>query len=440
MFDKPNVGPENDLGRGVVLAAPSSGAGKTTVTLALLRLLKQQGIHVRGAKSGPDYIDPKFHAAASGRGCVNLDAFAMSPARLRDLAEGWGLLLVEGAMGLFDGAPPDGRGSVAHVARALNLPVLLVVDAGRMAQSVAPLVEGFARYDAETTVTGVILNNVGSARHAAMLRHTLESIGFPVVAVMPRRPDLALPSRHLGLVQAEERADLEVFLDRAAAALAEGVPGDKPFNLTRFLDHCHPMAPSQGAARILPPAQRIAVAYDRAFAFSYPHMLADWRAAGAEVSMFSPLADDPVPEADFVFLPGGYPELYAGTLAEAEKFMTTLRAHAATRPVYGECGGYMVLGDGLVDADGHRHQMAGLLGLETSFAARKLHLGYRRVEARGGPMPGLWTAHEFHYATTLRAEGEPLFAARDAQGKALPDMGLQRGHVAGSFAHLIEQV
>jgi len=427
-------------GCGLVIAAPSSGAGKTTVTLALLRLLSRAGVDVRGAKSGPDYIDPKFHEAACGKPCLNLDAWAMSPARLRDLSAGDGALVVEGAMGLFDGAPPDGRGSVADVARRLELPVLLVVDAGRMAQSIAPLVQGFAAFDAEIDVAGVILNNVGSARHARMLRDALAMIGIPVVAAMPRRADLTMPSRHLGLVQAGERADLDSFLDRAADALADGVPGDQPFDLNAFLGLFLKLMPTQGAARIDPPAQRIAVAQDQAFAFSYPHMLTDWRVQGAEVLPFSPLNNDPVPDADFLFLPGGYPELHAGQLAHADRFMESLRRHGAGRPVYGECGGYMVLGDGLVDADGARHRMAGLLALETSFAERRLHLGYRRVEARHGPMPGLWAAHEFHYATTLKAEGDTLFTAHDAEGVSLPDMGLRRGPVAGSFAHLIDRI
>jgi cobyrinic acid a,c-diamide synthase len=183
----------------------------------------------------------------------------------------------------------------------------------------------------------------------------------------------------------------------------------------------------------------IAVAQDRAFGFAYPHMLADWRAAGAELRMFSPLADEPVPEAGFVFLPGGYPELHAGRLSGARTFMQSLRHAAQSSEIYGECGGYMTLGDGLIDADGTRHAMAGLLPLETSFATRKLHLGYRRLTAPDGPFRGAWTGHEFHYASTLRVDGPPLFAARDAEGTALPDMGLRMGRVSGSFAHLIER-
>ncbi|MDF1854330.1 cobyrinate a,c-diamide synthase [Pseudooceanicola sp.] len=420
---------------GLILAAPASGAGKTTVTLALLRLLTRQGLAVRGAKSGPDYIDPRFHQAACGQSCVNLDAWAMSPERITALAAGDGLLLIEGAMGLFDGAPPDGRGSVADLARILRLPVLLVVDAARMAQSVAPLCAGFANHDPEVSLAGVILNNVGSPRHGAMLRQALRPLGLPVLAALPRDPSLALPSRHLGLIQAEEHADLEVFLDQAADWLAPEI------DLTALLNLAQPLpAPAADAApRLAPPAQRIAVARDAAFAFAYPHLLQEWHDSGAEITFFSPLADDPVPEAGFVYLPGGYPELHAGRLAANTKFLNSLRARAADTPIYGECGGYMLLGRSLTDAAGQVHEMAGLLGLDCSFAERRLHLGYRYLSAEHGPFPTALRGHEFHYATTLRAEGAPLFDVRDAEGRALPAMGLRRGNVCGSFAHVIDR-
>ncbi len=191
--------------------------------------------------------------------------------------------------------------------------------------------------------------------------------------------------------------------------------------------------------RLPAPGRRIALARDVAFAFAYPHMLADWRADGAEIVPFSPLADEaPDPEADFIFLPGGYPELHAPRLAAARRFRAAMRA--ARVPVYGECGGFMVLGRGLVDARGQRHPMLGLLDLETSFAERRLHLGYRRLRAEAGPFAGRWAGHEFHHATTIRARGRPLFAARDSEGAKLAPMGLVKGHVAGSFAHLIDAV
>ena len=419
--------------RGLILAAPSSGAGKTTLTLALLRLLSREGLHVRGAKSGPDYIDPRFHEAACGAPCPNLDAWAMTPDRLSSLAAGDGLLIIEGAMGLFDGAPPDGRGAVADLARHLDLPVVPVVDAGRMAGSIAPLVAGFAGFDPMVRVSGIMLNNTGSDRHEAMLRRALAPLGLPVLAALRRNPALAQPSRHLGLVQAAERPDLEQFLDTAADALAATLDRDALLSLAA------PLPGPTSAPRLTPPAQVIAVAQDCAFGFTYPHMLADWRAAGAELKPFSPLADDPVPEAGFIFLPRGYPELHAGRLSSNHIFMQSLRNAAQHADIYGECGGYMTLGTGLIDASGTPHAMAGLLPLETSFATRRLHLGYRTLTAAQGPFPGTWAAHEFHYATTLQADGPALFSATDAEGTALAPMGLTLGRVSGSFAHLIDR-
>ena len=437
--------------RGLILAAPASGSGKTTLTLGLLRALRDSGVIVRGAKSGPDYIDPAFHAAASGRPSVNLDAWAMPPDQLLGLAAEGGsaprpsgppegisgqpkggaeLLLIEGAMGLFDGAPPDGRGATADLARLLGLPVVLVVDAGRMAQSVAPLVAGFAGQDPEVRIAGVILNRVGSERHERMLRRALEPLGLPVLGALRRDPALALPERHLGLVQAGEHGDLDGFLARAGQAVAAAVDLDALSALA---------GPLPAAAAPTPPVdgRRYAVARDAAFSFLYPHQLIAWQAAGAEVAFFSPLADEPVPDADAVYLPGGYPELHAERLAGAATFMQSLRNAAQTSVVYGECGGYMVLGESLTDAGGTRHRMAGLLGLATSFAERRLHLGYRHLESRAAALAGRYRGHEFHYATTLAAEGAPLFGATDAEGTELPPMGLVEGRVMGSFAHVI---
>lgn len=420
---------------GLIVSAPGSGSGKTTITLGVLRALRRRGVAVRSAKSGPDYIDPRFHEAASGAPCCNLDPWAMSPDRIRSLAWGPEMLVVEGAMGLFDGAPPDGRGATADLARLLGLPVVLVVDCTSMGHSVAALARGFAGHDPAVRIAGVILNKTGSERHERMLRTALEALGMPVFGALRRSDQLDHPSRHLGLVQAGERPDLEAFLDRAADLTESGIDIDA---LLRLAGSVAPPSPVHGPP-VKPPGQRIAVARDQAFAFAYPHLLDDWRRAGAELAFFSPLADAAVPEADFIFLPGGYPELHAGRIAHAARFMQSLRNAAQTTAVYGECGGYMVLGDALVDADGHSHQMAGLLRLETSFARRKLHLGYRSLSCSHGVLCGDWTGHEFHYATTVRAQGKPLFAARDAEGHNLSPMGLIDGRVFGSFAHLIDR-
>ncbi len=416
----------------LIISAPASGSGKTTVTLGILRALTRQGHALRGAKSGPDYIDTRFHSAATGLPCLNLDAWAMPDDLIRARAGGTTPLIIEGAMGLFDGAPPKGKGATADLARLLRLPVILVVDAARMAQSVAPIVRGFASHDQAIQIAGVILNKVGSDRHAGMLRDALAPLEIPVLGAIPRAAALQMPSRHLGLVQAGEHPDLHAFLECAADVI------DRHVNLAPIAALLSPL-PASAVPRVPPPAQVISIAQDAAFAFAYPHMLRDWQAAGATLQVFSPLADQPAPAADLIFLPGGYPELHAGQLAAAGTCLSSLRDAAETTDIYGECGGYMTLGETLTDADGHRHKMAGLLPLQTSFAQRKLHLGYRDLQATSGPLAGAWKGHEFHYATTVKAKGTPLFAAHDATGTALPDMGLIMGKVSGSFAHIIDR-
>jgi cobyrinic acid a,c-diamide synthase len=430
---------------GLLIAAPASGSGKTVVTLGLLRALARAGRSVQPCKAGPDYIDPAFHAAAAGRASCNLDPWAMRPAILAALVERLGrdaaLVLGEGVMGLFDGAA-DGSGSTADLAAATGWPVVLVVDVRGQGASVAALVAGFARHRADVAIAGVILNRAASPEHAALLTAALAPLGIPVLGWLPRSPELALPERHLGLVQAGEHGALEAFLDRAATLVEDGI------DLAALVALARParLAGAPPVAFVPPLGQRVAVAADIAFAFAYPWLLRAWREAGAELALFSPLADEaPAPDADAVYLPGGYPELHAGRLAANRRFLAGLRAAAARgAAVLGECGGYMALGEGMVGPDGRRHAMAGLLPLESSFAAPRLTLGYRRVQlAADGPLgPGgsSFAGHEFHYATSIEGEGSgALFECRDARGRALGGAGRQRGRVCGSFIHLIDR-
>lgn len=424
--------------RGLVIAAPGSGAGKTTVTLGLLRALARRGVAVAGAKSGPDYIDPAFHKAACGRNSMNLDAWAMGPEALRARARcDAELLLVEGAVGALDGAGQAARGSAADLAATLGQPMVLVLDAGRAGASVALAPAGFRALRPDVPLAGVILNRVGSDRHARLAIAGLERAEVPVFGHLRRDAGLALPERHLGLVQAGEHPELEALIDAAADAVTAGIDLDALIEAARSLALATEPAPT-----LPPPGQRIAIARDVAFAFAYPHLLSDWQAAGAEVLPFSPLADEaPAMGADAVYLPGGYPELHAAVLARAERFragMVAARDRGAR--IYGECGGYMVLGGGLVDAEGKRHEMLGLLPHGTSFARRKLTLGYRVLRPQAGaPWSGFLVGHEFHYATIFEEPEAParLFEATDADGAALPAMGLVSGNVSGSFAHVI---
>ena len=417
--------------KGLILTAPNSGGGKTTLTLGILRALKMRGIAMRSGKSGPDYIDPRFHEAASGMPCVNLDAWAMSPNRIRHLAAGGTPILIEGAMGLFDGAPPDGKGATADLARILGLPCVLICDVSKQSQSVAAVVEGFSRHAEDIDIVGVILNKVGSPRHETMLRRALEPVGLPVLGAVYRDVKLETPSRHLGLVQASERSDLDKFLDNSANITYSSINFDKLISLFEQSSKS-----STNPIILPPPTQSIAIASDNAFAFAYPHLLSAWRKAGAELTFFSPLADQAPAPSDLVILPGGYPELHAGKLAANRIFLSGLRK---AKSVYGECGGYMTMGEGLIDAQGTRHEMLGLLPLETSFAKRKLHLGYRNLKPLGGPWDMPLNGHEFHYATTLKATGTPLFTATDAEDTELPHMGLINGPHSGSFAHVIDR-
>ena len=427
---------------GFLIAAPHSGSGKTTVTLGILRALRHRGISVASAKAGPDYIDPAFHAAASGRECVNLDPWAMRPELLLKLAHDQSVdadcLVVEGMMGLFDGAA-DGKGSSADLAQLLGLPVVLLVDCAKQSHSLAALVSGFVNFRPGLTFAGVILNNVASPRHEAMLRQALASLSTPILGVLPPSPALSLPSRHLGLVQSAEHHNLELFIAAAARAVEAGIDLE---TLLQIGHRAGNYGKSDEIDIIPPPAQRIAVARDQACAFSYPHIMTGWKKAGAELSLFSPLENEaPRVDCGMVYLPGGYPELHAAQLSEANKFRAGMEAARGRGAViYGECGGYMLLGEGLTGADGARHRMLGFLPLETSFAEKKRHLGYRRLKgAAGSPFPDRYTAHEFHYSTVERqGAGQALFAAEDALGNDLGPAGLVDGNVCGSYMHLID--
>lgn len=432
--------------RGLVIAAPRSRSGKTTLTIGLLRALRNRGLPVAGAKCGPDYIDPAFHAAACGRPSFNLDSFAMSPARLSAIAaaagEGASLLLCEGVMGLFDGAPGEqGRsGSTADVAAALGLPVVLVIDVSAQSQTAAAIVKGCASYDPRITIAGVVLNNVASPRHQSLAADAIERLGFEVLGALPRDGNIRLPERHLGLVQAKETAGLDAALDDIAGFVSAHTDMDA---LLACAGGPFPRAHDETMA-LPPPAQRIAIAKDEAFSFFYAHLLAGWRKAGAEIIFFSPLADEAPPShCDLCWLPGGYPELHAGRIAAAQRFLGGLRRFAATHPVHGECGGFMVLGQSLTDAKGQVHQLAGLLDISFSFASPQLHLGYRHARLAAahplGAKGALLRGHEFHYATLApgHAQGEPFAFVRDLYGGPEQAEGNRRGLVSGTFFHVI---
>jgi cobyrinic acid a,c-diamide synthase len=434
---------------GLILAAPASGSGKTVVTLGLLRHLARAGYSVASAKAGPDYIDPSFHAAASGAPCINLDSWAMRRVTLQGLvaqlerrAEH---VVCEGVMGLFDGGGKSAAGSTADLAALTGWPVVLIVDARGQGASAAALVRGFATHRADIAIAGVIFNRVSGARHRAILEAALAATlpALPVLGAVPRDDGLMLPERHLGLVPAGEHAALDAFLDRAADHVGAAI------DVPALLALARPAAVSASTARVQPLAplgRHIAVARDDAFAFLYPAVLEGWMRGGAELSFFSPLADEgPARAADAVYLPGGYPELHGGTLAGNFRFLSGLREAAERRvTIYGECGGYMILGEALIDGGGRSHRMAGLLPLVTSFAARRLHLGYRLCRlAAAAPFAAAdarFRGHEFHYASIVsEGKAERLFEVADVDGKPLGAAGLRAGSVMGSYLHLVDR-
>lgn len=431
------------LPNGILISAPSSGTGKTTVMLGLLRAFSDMGLRVQPFKSGPDYIDPAFHHAAARKASFNLDSWGMDEALMNTIvAEGEDadIAIAEGSMGLYDGVATKGAsgfGSSAETAVRFGWPVILVVDVSGQAQSAAATALGFMKYMPDLPFGGVILNRVASPRHERLARLGMEQAGIKVLGMLPRRGDLALPERHLGLIQAIEHPDLEQAISNYASFLSEHV------DLEAIRAVAQGTNPPKVGRLVRPPAQRIALARDAAFSFTYPHLLKAWRTEGAEILPFSPLNDDLVPDADLVWLPGGYPELHAGTLAGANKFLTSLREHAATKPVHGECGGYMALGTTLIDKEGVAHKMAGLLGVVTSYEKRKFHLGYRQAvlqEAvlgyqRGSRLRG----HEFHYSTILEEPDAPLAQVTDADGNLVSETGSLRGHVSGTFFHMISE-
>lgn len=431
---------------GLVISAPASGTGKTTLTLGLLAALRARGLDVQPFKCGPDYIDPAFHAAAAGRASVNLDAWAMGSEQLHSLAARQAdIIIAEGSMGLFDGVARPGEtgtGASADIAALMGWPVVLVLDVSGQAQTAAAVAQGLGQFRPGVTLAGVVLNKVASPRHETLCRVGFEQAGIPVLGALPRAAGIELPSRHLGLVQAEETESLTTLLAEAGRIVAEHCDLDAILAAAT-----HGQAVTTTPRPTPPPGMRIALARDAAFSFVYPHLMESWHAAGATLLPFSPLADQaPDDSADCCWLPGGYPELHAGRLAGNHCFRDGVRAFAETRPVHGECGGYMALGAGIVDATGARHEMIGLLGLETSFAKRRMHLGYRLARLNA-PIPGLAAGshlrgHEFHYASILAQPDTPLAEIAAPDGSPVAETGSYRlmpggGRVSGTFFHFI---
>ena len=413
----------------LMIAAPASGQGKTTVTAALARLHTRQGRRVTVFKCGPDFLDPQIHAVASGRPCQNLDLGMCGEAdarwRLARAAEDSDLILIEGVMGLFDGTP-----SAADLAIRFGIPVMALIDAGKMAQTFGAVAHGLAHYRPGLPFAGVLANQVASPGHTALLQQSLpEGMGW--FGALPKRAD-SLPERHLGLLQAAEIEDLEARLDRLADALAASSTVDLPAAID-FPD-CLPPALDQGLA-----GRRIAIARDAAFGFIYPANVELLQALGAELVFFSPLAGEALPACDAVWLPGGYPELHAARLSAHRTLWQSLRAHVeAERPLLAECGGMMSLFERLIDKAGVSHEMAGLLPGEVVMMPRLSGLGTQFVDLPEGRL----AAHTFHFSQ-CRTEWPPLVHAcptktAPSAGQAAPkgEAVYRHRRLTASYLHL----
>ncbi len=406
----------------VLIAAPASGQGKTTVTAALARLHRNQGRKVRVFKCGPDFLDPMIHERASGAPVYQLDLWMVGAEESRRLLwEAAGeadLILIEGVMGLFDGTP-----SSADLARHFGVPVLGVIDGTAMAQTFGALALGLARYQPDLPFAGVLANRVGTLRHAQLLEGSLTE-GLRWYGALSRETGIELPSRHLGLVQASELNDLDKRLDAAAEALAGScevaLPPPVAFE-----------APEPVAAEPLLAGVRIAVAHDEAFAFIYGANLDLLRAMGAELRFFSPIHDQVLPEADSLYLPGGYPELHHLTLGQNAAMLAAIRAHhQAGKPLLAECGGMLYLLDALTDVEGQRAELLGLLAGEAVMQKRLAALALQAVTLPEGLLRG----HTYHHSLTTTAL-EPIARGLSPNGGRGAEAVYRQGRMTASYVH-----
>ncbi len=431
-----------------MIAAPRSGSGKTTVTLGLLRAFTRRSLKVGAFKCGPDYIDPAFHKVATGRSSYNLDSWTMPEAVMdNNFARGTkdtDIIIAEGSMGLFDAVATKGAsgdGASAGIAARYGLPVILVIDTSGQSQSAGAVALGFNNFHPDIKIAGVILGNVASERHYMLAKKGVEKTGIKVLGSLPRGAVPTIPERHLGLVQASEIAGVEKLVDALADAM------EKNIDIEAIINSCHPVLDtgSSNASNWIPAfaGMTIALANDVAFSFMYEHAIAKLHEQKVKIIPFSPLADEtPDMSADICFLPGGYPELYAEKLSANANFLDSLRKFAETKPVHGECGGYMVLGESIIDASEKEWEMAGLLPLTTSFAQRKLHLGYRALrlacDCPIGAKNSLVRGHEFHYASIVKqGDAESLGEVTDANGASLGSAGMKKGNASGTFFHMV---
>ena len=415
----------------LLIGALHSGSGKTTFTMGILRALQRQGLQVQPFKCGPDYIDTRFHALAAGRESVNLDTWLASERHVRDLYARYGadadVCVVEGVMGLFDGYDRM-AGSSAAIARLLDIPVVLVVGARSMAYTVAAQLHGMKTFLPGLRLAGVVFNQVSSENHFRFLAQACEDAGLRCFGWLPKVPDLEIPSRHLGLTLAAGE-EMERWIDRAADLVTRCL--DLPALLEAV---CVAAAEAPAEASAAPGTLRIAVARDAAFNFTYRENLSRLSQLG-QVRFFSPLAGDPLPEADLVYLPGGYPELFAAELSSRRETMQQLRDYAESGGrILAECGGMIYLSKAIEGVEGGPYPLCGVLPFSATMDGARLHLGYRRlVDAAGRE----WRGHEFHYSAVTAPDALPSVAQQyDARGGAVATPLYRYKNVIAGYTHL----
>ena len=427
---------------GLTISAPSSGSGKTTFTLGLLRVLKNRGIKVQPFKNGPDYIDPAFHEFASGKRSYNLDTWAMTEDLLKNIvtkSSDSDLIINEGSMGLYDGVSSKGKtghGATSEISKKFGWPVILIVDVSAQAQSSAATALGFIKYQ-KIPFGGVVLNNVASIRHEKLVKFGMKKHGIRVLGSIPRQKQISMPERHLGLVQVNEQQNLEERIEKFAELIKKNTEVSNIQNLAKNKSFL-----IKDKTNLKPPGMRIAIAKDKAFSFIYPHVIEEWKSQGSEIFPFSPLNNE-VPEknVDFVWLPGGYPELHLEKISNADKTKTSLKKLAKKIKIHGECGGYMALGKAIIDQKGKSHNMFGLLSLVTSFEKKKLHLGYRlaKLKTINGNIYNskILRGHEFHYSSIIEQKDQELYDVFDSNNVKVEETGSFKGNVSGTFFHFL---
>ncbi|MCU0526435.1 MAG: cobyrinate a,c-diamide synthase [Elainella sp. Prado103] len=431
----------------LLIAGERSGVGKTTVTLALLATLRRWQISVQSFKVGPDYIDPMFHAAVTGRSCRNLDPVLTSEAYVQQCFHQHqataNCALVEGVMGLFDGASGHSDwASPAHMARLLHLPILLVVDCSRMARSIAAIVHGYCSLDPRLSVAGVVLNRVGSDRHLQLLTAALAPLQVPILGVLHRQDEITLPDRHLGLIPTAELPELNAVLDRLASLGEQAFDWDQLLPLLKQPPQPSAVTPTPGFSFALQTKPRIAVAFDRAFSFYYADNLDCLSQLGAELVFWSPMADaDLPPEVSGLYFGGGFPEVFAAELAENQAARQAVRSAIQQGiPTYGECGGLMYLSESVIDFDGRSYPMVGVLPTQAEMGKR-LTLGYRQATTQQDsvllPAGATVWGHEFHRSRLVQAPHPALYHLQGYETPIAPDQeGWQQGSVQASYVHL----